>query len=377
VARRRRRGTGTWYQRADGLYVAQVSRGADRAGKRHRSSFSSRSKAEIDRWLREANRAVRAGEDPDELEPRIRVADHFADWLEAIGPTVRPTTARGYEILVRLWIEPAIGQLPLVRLTAPDVRRMLERIRKAGRSPRTAHAALTVLRMGLEAAVRDGLIDRNVADGIRQPRSARKPVAATSPEEARAIMAAFDGHRLEALVTTALGTGLRLGELLGLRHADVAGELVRITGAIRPQPRHDGKGWILERVETKTRGSVRTLHPPAFVRTAIAEQRRRQLRDGPSSDYVFPSEAGTPQDPRNVTKAFQRQLRATGLPPMRFHDLRHAAATVMLGAGVPLRVIQETLGHTSIATTAAIYAHVLPSLQRDAAERLDEALRAR
>jgi integrase len=110
-------------------------------------------------------------------------------------------------------------------------------------------------------------------------------------------------------------------------------------------------------------------------------ERRRQAAAGEISIYVFTTEGrqdhvgeAVLMDPRNVTKAFQRQLKAAGLPTMRFHDLRHAYATLMLAAGVQLRVIQEALGHTSIATTAAVYAHVLPSLQKDAASKLDEAL---
>jgi integrase len=108
---------------------------------------------------------------------------------------------------------------------------------------------------------------------------------------------------------------------------------------------------------------------------AFEKQRRRQAETVGPREYVFTSEAGTMLDPKNVTRSFQRHLALAGLPRMRFHDLRHAYATISLAAGVQLRVIQEALGHTSIALTAAVYAHVLPSLQQDAGTRLEEALR--
>ena len=110
----------------------------------------------------------------------------------------------------------------------------------------------------------------------------------------------------------------------------------------------------------------------ALARAGIEEQRRRQAAAGRIAPTLFATMTGGFLDPRNVTKAFQRELATAGLPPMRFHDLRHCYATLMLAAGVPLRVIQASLGHTSIATTAAIYAHVLPELNRQSAERFDD-----
>jgi integrase len=180
----------------------------------------------------------------------------------------------------------------------------------------------------------------------------------------------------------AIGTGLRLGELLGLRWADVTGSVIRVTGSVRPVPREDGTGYVVEwSPEAKTRRSIRSLEIAPFVAAALDAERRRQAEAGVISPYVFVTvgrreRAGDAvlYDPRSVTRAFQAQLVRKGLPSMRFHDLRHAYATMMLTAGVPLQVISASLGHTSVATTAAVYAHVLPELQRDAARRLDELL---
>lgn len=381
MARRRKRGSGGIFQRANGKWTGQVTL-ASRGG-RVRRSFTSTSKGDVEFWLREATRAVRAGDEP--ANARRLLVDLLEDWLAEISLSVRPNTARGYRIHVEKWIVPTIGDVPLVDLHVAHVRRLRDAMVRKGRAPGTVAGVMLTLRTALEQGVRGGALPRNVAIGVKAPRPAPRRVVMTDPAQARAIMAAFDGHRLGPLVTVAIGTGLRLGELLGLRWTDITGDLLRVTGSVRPVPRAEGKGYVVERVsETKTRRSHRTIQIPTIAIDALAEERRRQVEAGHVSQFVFVT-AGRPRadgthpdvtilDPKNTTISFQSQLAAAGLPPMRFHDLRHAYATLMLGAGVPLRVIQEALGHSSIATTAAVYAHVLPDLQRDAARRLDEAL---
>lgn len=377
MGRRRKHGSGAISRLPSGAWRAQLSLpGPGRA----RQSKTFRSEDDAKYWLREQTRRIRAGEDPDEL--RTTLGAHLDDWLANVGQTVRPLTLRGYRAQVENWIVPAIGGVRLSDLTARHVRLVRDRVTKAGRSPRTAAGVLLTLRMALGQAVDDGLVPRNLADSVRPPRTVAKPVVATSPDDARAVLAAFTGHRLGPLVSTAIGTGLRLGELLGLRWADISGDRIRVTGSVRPVPRADGKGVVLTRSpEAKTRRSIRAVEAPAFVMAALADERHRQAADGLMGAYVFVTHgrgdnAGKAVflDPKNVTLAFQRQLAASGLPRMRFHDLRHAYATLMLAAGVPLRVIQEALGHSSIATTASIYAHVLPTLQRDAAAKLQEVI---
>lgn len=375
--RARRRGTGGISKLPSGSFRAQLSLPGpdrDRLGKTFRIEDDAKA------WLREQRRRLRAGEDPDEV--LTTVAAHLDDWLENAGQTVKPLTLRGYRAHVTKWIVPAIGSVRLSDLTARHVRLVRDRVTAGGRSPRTAAGVLLTLRMALGQAVDDGILPRNLADAVKAPRPVRRPVEATSSEDAKAIIAAFAGHRLEALVTVAIGTGLRQGELLGLRWADVAGDRIRVAGSVRPVPRADGKGYVLERSnQAKTRRSLRSIEVPPFVVAALAEERRRQAEGNLISPFVFVTRGRREHqdeavflDGINVTRAFQRQLAAKGLPTMRFHDLRHAYATLMLGAGVPLRVIQESLGHTSIATTAGVYAHVLPALQRDAAAKLEAAI---
>jgi integrase len=372
VARRRKRGTGSIpRQRKDGLWTGQFSMGTKPDGTRDRRTFSSRTKGDVEFWLREMQRSQARGDDA--LDSRLTLGAYLDDWLDQVEPTVRPQTAYVYRVHVDKWITPTIGDVALMRLVPADVRKVPAAVVRAGRSPRTAQSVLVTLRMGLRAAVRDGRLERNVAEGVKPPRAAMRKVEAVTTDQARAILAAFDDHWLEPLVTVAMGTGLRLGELLALRWTDVAHGRIRVTGSLRPTAARPGDPHVLERTETKTARSIRTLEPGPFVLTALDVQRRRQAAATVSA-YVFTNQTGGFLDPRNVTKAFQLRLRDAGLPPMRFHDLRHAYATLSLTAGVPLRVVQEALGHTSIALTAAVYAHVMPELQREAGQRLDEAI---
>jgi integrase len=364
---RRKRGSGGITQRADGLWVGQVSRGAP-DGKRRRLSFSSRRRSDVEFWIAEQGRLYARGEP---ASAALRTGDWLDDWLLMVTPQVKPTTARGYAIHVHKWIKPAIGAVPLLHLSPADIRRVPAAVTAAGRSPRTAQSVLITTRMALEQAVRDGRVPRNVATGVKGPRSTRRKVSAITPDRARAILAAFEDHWLEPIVTTAMGSGMRLGELLGLRWADISGERIRVTASLRPEPREDGTGYRLAIHDPKTERSIRTLEPAPFVFAALDRQRRSQRV---LSEYVFTNGEGQWLDPRNVTKSFQRQLAAADLPRMRFHDLRHAYATLSLAAGVPLRVVQEALGHTSIALTASVYGHVVPELQRDAGAKLEKEL---
>jgi integrase len=178
------------------------------------------------------------------------------------------------------------------------------------------------------------------------------------------------GERLEALYVLALTTGLRRGELLGLRWDDVdldAGR-ARVTRSLQ---RVSGRTMF---VEPKSARSRRTLTLPAFVTTALKEHRRRQVRERlaageawQDSGLVFTTADGGPLDGMNLTHHFQRLLRRAGLPQRRFHDLRHSCATVLLGQHVPARVVMEILGHSQISVTMNTYSHVLPAMQEEAA----------
>ncbi len=213
---------------------------------------------------------------------------------------------------------------------------------------------------------------RNVAKLVDVPRVQHAEVRPLTPSEAGRLLDSVTGQD-RALYLTALGLGLRQGELLGLRWQDA--DLTAGTISVAHTLQRIGR--VVSLAEPKTSKSRRTLALPAPVLAALREQRKRQLAErltaGASwqdGDFVFATPIGTPLDGSNVLHKFQRQVAAACLPRQRFHDLRHGCASYLLAAGVPMRVVMETLGHSQLSTTSDIYSHVLPELQRDAADRM-------
>jgi integrase len=235
-----------------------------------------------------------------------------------------------------------------------------------------------VLRRALNHAIRWEIVARNVATMVDAPTRESHTVQPFDAEEAAAFLAAIGGHRLEALYCAVLACGLRQGEALGLRWDDV--DLNARTLAVRKQLQYaKGSGFCL--VDLKTARSHRTIHLPNVAALQLAEHKRRQaverLPVGVTwNDWnlVFTSKGGRPLWASNVTHEFQRVLKRAGLRHQRFHDLRHACASLLLAQGVPARVVMEVLGHSQISVTLNTYSHVVPALQREAADRMDDVL---
>jgi integrase len=305
------------------------------------------------------------------------------DWLtDVVRLSVRPRTYVSYRYIVRLHLTPSLGHRPLAALSPADVQAFLNAKSASGLSPRTVAYQRGVLRQALGHAERMELVSRNVARLARPPRIPHRPVSPLTVEQARTFLAAIRGDRLEALYLVALGCGLRQGEILGLRWPDVDQDAGTLT-VRHALARIEGE---LVLVEPKSATSRRVVPLPALVRDALAAHRLRQaqehlpLRPEPGDVFaglVFTTTFGTPLDGISVTRRFQRILRAAGLPHQRFHDLRHACASLLLAQGVPARVVMETLGHSEISLTLNTYSHVLPSLGREAALRMDEVLGVR
>lgn len=339
----------------------------------------------------------------DKLRDRLRLGtlgasdagtlgDYLAGWIERHRVRVRPSTWRTAEMYVRVFLIPALGRVPLARLTADDVERALGSFVRAGHpvipdakrkprpvSPVTAHHVRAILRRALSDAQRAGLVGRNVAADATPPRVPSRPIAYLSPDELHRLLAATAEDALGPLYALAASTGLRRGELVGLRWSDLdlAAGTLRVARSVS---RDDAGGWTA--AETKSARSRRTLPLPAMARNALDRQRKRQAaaklaigaawqdRDG----LVFTDTAGRPILPEYVSHAFAQARTAAGLPDTTLHHLRHTAATLLLAEGVPLAVISEWLGHSGIAVTAAHYAAVVPELHRQARDAMDRAL---
>jgi integrase len=286
-------------------------------------------------------------------------------------------------LTVRLHLQPEVGKALLEKLTPQDVQGLLNRKSREGKlSPRSVAYIRGVLRQALNQALRWGLIARNPAALVDPPRSVRREIAPLSAEQARALLQAAKGDRLEAFYAVALLLGLRRGEVLGLRWPDVNFDqrTLRVRQTIQRIAIRltSGTGGLVP-AEPKTDKSRRALSLPDGVIRALRVQRARQTAERlgagtawPDSDLVFTSLSGKPLDPKAVHRDFKRLLAKAGLPvTTRLHDLRHSAASLLLAQGVPLRTIMELLGHSSLAMTANVYAHVAPAALRDVADRMD------
>jgi integrase len=243
-----------------------------------------------------------------------------------------------------------------------------------GLSARRVAYVRVVLQTALNRAWKWQLLPRNPVTLTDPPRWIGHHVTALTEEHARLLLTAFDASPHGALYATALALGLRRGELLGLRWMDI--DLDAATATIYGQVQRIDGAW--QRVEPKTGRSRRTLPPPQFLVERLRAWRlaslEKRLAAGPLwQDFglVFPSERGTPHDGGNVSHRFARFLKSAELSPMRFHDLRHGTATLLLAQGVDLRTIAEILGHSQISITANLYSHVSVEMKRRAASAMD------
>lgn len=365
---RRGRSEGTIYRRSDGRWAAAL------CFPDQRKFYYGSTREEVAEKLA-VGRYQRAMGLPA-LNDRLTLRRYLVEWLERVKPSIRPATYTSYERVVRCHLIPGLGRVPLTRLEPQHVQRLLSDRLVHGASPRDVQLTRAVLRRALVHAQRWSLVARNVAAMVDPPRlqSEERPVFTTG--EARRFFRAVEGDRLEALYKVALALGLRQGEALGLQWSDVDGEagLLHVRHALQ---RIGGQPML---VPPKTASSRRLVPLPTSLVRALEEHRRRQVRERDAAaagwdsswNLVFAGRLGEPLAPKAVRLHFYQLLARAGLPRIRFHDLRHACATLLLAQGVAPRVVMQILGHSDITTTMNVYTHVLPELKLEAAARMDE-----
>ena len=368
---KRRYGVGSIYQRkSDGLWCGAIS-----IGSRQRRIYG-KTHAEVRARLDAIRSELGKGRLPAGRSPTL--AEFLRSWLEtSVRPRVRPLTYAGYKVNVEKHLVPTIGKIRLDQLTPLHVQEMMNQRLATGLSTKSVAYIHQVLRTALGLAVRWEMVSRNVARLVDRPRVVHKAINPLTPDEARKFLAAIKGHRLEALFSVALALGLRQGEALGLRWDDI--DLTSGTLRVRNQlQRIDGK---LTLVPPKTDRSRRTLVMPSMIVEQLRAHEKRQVAERlwsgskwQDNGLVFANRVGGPTQARRVIEQFHETLQQAGLRRVRFHDLRHSCATLLLVQGVSPRVVMEVLGHSEIALTMNAYSHVVPELQREAAERMQAIL---
>lgn len=371
--------TGTVYRRAGKrgtMWYGKYAVTDPTTGRRVHRRVSAPTRRDCEAKLREAIRAAEQGRTGG--DDRLTVAAYLARWLESVVPTVRPATARRYADLVRLHVAPHLGGIRLAKLAPLDVQRLYADRRRAGLSATTVHHLHQVLHRALKQAVRWGLVAQNVTELVDPPRRTFPELTTWDTAQVARVLAVGDRTDLAALWRLALLCGLRRGELLGLMWEDV--DLTRGTLAVR-RTLSRGMGGAWELGHPKTASGRRAIALPASCVTALrahhAAQEAERGRLGPlwaEHGFVFTNATGGPLHANTLTARFKRLVAAAQVPTIRFHDLRHTSATLLLAEGVHPKIVQERLGHADISMTLNRYSHVTPSMQREAADRLDAAL---
>lgn len=367
--KRRGRGEGSISQRPDGTWEAKISLGYDGEGHRLRPTVYGKTKAEVQEKLRQ----LQSGSHTGTLvgASKLTITQYLDHWLN--GPakeSVNKTTWPRYEQLIRLRINPFIGGVRLVKLTHLHVEQMLADLRAAGVSARGRQMAVNVLSGALKHAtrMRPSLIPFNPVASVAKPRPPKPDIKPFTPEEVSKLFEVAVTDRLFALYILAIDTGMREGELFALEWDDIdfpAGS-VMVRRALKEVK---GQIWV---EDLKTEKSRRRIELSPVTLTALQEHRRRQALEGNAGKLVFCSpEGGYLRRPNLARRSFHPLLKRAGLPRIRFHDLRHTAATLLLLANERTKVVSERLGHASTSTTEATYQHVLPTMQKQAAEKMN------
>jgi len=363
--RRRGRQEGSIYQRTDGLWVVAVSAGYPDAGRRKRRVVYGATKQEAQNKLFELLQRATNGQLD---QTRMTVATCLEFWLDGLKTKQSPTTYKRYNTVASKQIKPRLGRVPLVKLTPFHVSNFYRELAADGKSADLQNRSGRYLRQCLHHAVRIGLITSNPAAKVPLPRVPKAKIHPLDGGQVATLLQAGKADRLYALYYLAVDSGCRQGELFALERGDL--DLTR--GEITVTKSLEELNGQLRVKEVKTPKGKRRIKLAVSTVTALREHLDRMDNEGHGSQVVFCDTAGGYLRKGNVLRrSFKPLLREASLPAIRFHDLRHTTATLLLLAGVNIKMVSERLGHSTVELTLNTYSHVLPTMQEQAAEMMD------
>lgn len=393
---RRAHGEGSIYQRKDGTWAGVVRYEDPETGEKKKHFVYGKTRKEAANKKKDFEDKLEKGIVPK--TEKITVGKWLDDWLEIYARVrVRQNTFEGYQRIVNGHLKPDLGKIKINDLKPRHVQKMLnEKLERGNKrtggplGPRQVEYIYAVLHMALEQAVKDNIITRNVCDAVDKPQKVKREFMPWTVEQTNQFLSSVKDERLFPLYMVAWGTGLRRSEILGLKWDDidlkkgnltVRRTLVRVKGN---PPYQFG--------EPKTPKSRRTIPLPGPVVQALKKWKAQQAqealvwkglhKDVPEEqrppynplNLVFCTEIGEPMNPEFISRTFKRDLKRAGLPEIRFHDLRHGHATMLLELGEDIKIISDRLGHSTITLTADTYSHVREKLQRQASNKLEQVL---
>lgn len=369
MGKKRGAGEGTIVQLPSGSWRAQIT--VDR----RRLSFTAKTRREVQEWIKKTVHQVDAGLS---YEGATTTVDVFLQgWLVSVEPSLRTKTHQQYTQIVRDYISPYIGHRRMSTLRPDHVQVMYDGILAGGKSARIVQLTHSVLHRALDHALRMGVVTRNVTEAATPARPKKREIEVLTEEQLDRLLLTVEGHRYKALIYLAIVTGMREGELFGLRWSDldwISGE-IRITRQVQ-QIIGTGSVYSSPKTDSGRRTVIIGVQMLEILREQfkqIATWRKFDLHGRwQEHDLIFPSTVGTPITQSNFYKEWQKIVVAASLPPMRFHDLRHLAASILL---VRLKKspteVAAILGHSKTSTTIDIYGHMLPGMAQQTAMEIE------
>lgn len=349
--------------RGDGRWEARYT--VESAGQLNRLSIFGKTRQEAAQKLRAALAGRDGGAKP--VPAKETVGTYLTSWLAGAEPALRPRTRDSYLQIVRSHLIPLLGSIPLGRLGPQQLQQAYRDLSERGLSPKTIANVHGVLHKALDQAFRWRLLPANVADLVDPPRIPRREMKSLTPDEARQVLLTAEGDPLEPLYRLAITAGLRQGELLALRWPDVDLERGTVSVVATLEQRRGHEAVVAQPKTSRSRRQVQ-------LGAAAVDALRRQRSASPSIGFVFARADGKPLSMSIIGKAWTRLNGRAGVPRVRFHDLRHTAATLMLSRGVHPKIVSEMLGHATVAITLDVYSHVMPTMQLEAARLMDDLL---
>lgn len=397
MSKKRGNGEGSIYRRENGVWAALIPYFDPASGTKKRMYLSGKTKKEVQEKLLKVEQQKNTGHLT--APSKITVKEWMTTWVnDYIKSHLRPTTYSLYKTMINAYIIPHLGALQLNKLQTADLQHFYQHLLEEGRikkskqqdtegqenkkaelppglAPKTVHRIHQIINSALKQALAEHKIPFNPCDSARPPKPTTRPIQPLSAEQVQIFLKSIKDDWFYPVFITELGTGLRRGELLGLKWEDV--DLKAATIQIRRSlVVVDGRPELQEDVKTKT--SKRNIPLPAeavkILKKYKAKQAELLLTLGykvTGDDLVFTWQDGRPIDPGYIQKHFSKLLESAKLPHIRFHDLRHTFATLLLEAGEHPKVVQELLGHSNISTTLDLYSHVVPSMKAKAASTIN------
>lgn len=372
MAKRRSNNEGTIYQKKNGNWRAQLILRGKRLG------YTASTQREALEWLRVTKNKVVEGHNFEGGKETL--AQFLEGWFTSIQSSRKPETVDLYKRILRKSVVPIMGNIRLTDLTPNHIQRLYNHLGAIGKSSHAIHAVHKILHTALDQAVKLKVLPNNPCNAVEAPLPVQKEMAFLDENQVQTLLlsAKSIGDRYYPLYFLAINTGMRQTELLGLKWKDVDWERKTLT-VNRQLIRKNGGGYTFR--GPKTRSGTRTIAFGESTGKVLREHQETQLRMSEEKkerwtdlDLVFPTFVGTPIVASNLRTAFRKLLKKTGLPRMRFHDLRHTAASLMLNFGVPLIVVSKRLGHANPSITLNVYGHLIPAMQELAATVMDELL---